>query len=416
MYQQFDRKKLETTMAVFEDYERRFAQARIHHPLRAPWKEPDRENIQKVLCDVLRFDRKLIPEIRICEEQIQNLHGITAQHMLFESWKGFYGIATLLIPEKHPDKKQPAVVVCPGHGEEGRLTASYQRMGITLAKQGAYALILENIGQGSRKAFGHWSVPEIFYCGLTLQGMIVAEACGWINWLRAQPFVDETRIGACGNSGGGTETLMLAGLNPHLAAVASSGYPSEFPYVLQKERKHCDCNLLPGICGQLEMWEIYSLFAPRPLLLECGSFDDLLPVDLFQRNSRKVAAVYQMMGAGANFRAAITPEKHSWTIADIQVIADFFAEVFTLAKANTVPEDGLMVPEDMTFAFPADALSTAEGVQHMTGKHMPAGMTLADLFPPMFKGEKLDPEKIIPDLGRGEVIRVLAQQELALHK
>lgn len=415
MYQKFDREKLEATMAVFEDYECRYARARLNHPRRAPWKEPDREEIQKALRDVLRFDEKLIPEIRICEEQTQKIHGITARHMLFESWKGFYGIATLLIPAEVPGQKKPAVVVCPGHGEDGRLTPSYQRMGITLAKQGAYALILENIGQGSREAFGHKTVPEVFYCGLTLQGMIVAEACGWIDWLRAQPFVDENRIGACGNSGGGTETLMLAGLNPHLAAVASSGYPSEFPYLFQKERRHCDCNLLPGVCGRLEMWEIYSLFAPRPLLLECGSYDNLLPVDLFHRNARKVAAVYQMMGAGANFRAETTPEKHSWTTADIQLISDFFSDVLGIGKTEAALEEELMKPEDVTLTFPADALSTAEGVERLTGKQMPAGMTLADLFPPKFQGEKLDPEAIIPDLGRGDVMRVLAQQELALY-
>ena len=209
---------------------------------------------------------------------------------------------------------------------------------------------------------------------------------------------------------------MLAGLNPHLTAIASSGYPSEFPYLLQKERRHCDCNLLPGVCGRLEMWEIYSLFAPRPLFLECGAYDDLLPVELFHRNARKVAAVYQMMGAGANFRAGTTPEKHSWATADIQLIADFFADVFALVKTDAVPEAGLIKTEDVTLSFPTDALSTAEGVQRMTGRQMPAGMTLADLFVPMFRGKKLDSGTIIPDLGRGDVMRVLAQQELALHK
>ena len=66
MYQKFDREKLEATMAVFEDYECRYARARLNHPRRAPWKEPNREEIQKALCDVLRLDEKLIPEIRIC--------------------------------------------------------------------------------------------------------------------------------------------------------------------------------------------------------------------------------------------------------------------------------------------------------------------------------------------------------------
>ncbi|MBE6931544.1 MAG: hypothetical protein E7463_14840 [Ruminococcaceae bacterium] len=415
-YEQFDREKLAYTMDVFDDYERRFAQARLAHPKREPWKEADRAEIAAALRDVIRFDEAMIPEIHVRETEEGVCQGFSVLHMLFESWEGFYGIATLVFPHvgENAGEKRPAVVICPGHGDAGRLTPSYQRMALTIAAQGAYALILENLGQGCRSPFGHKVVPEAFYCGQTVQGMIVMEACGWINWLREQPFVDECRIAACGNSGGGTETLMLAGVNPYLAAVASTGFPSEYPYVLQKERRHCDCNLMRGICGRLEMWEIYSLFAPRPLLVECGCFDHLLPVDTFHRNARKCAAVWQMMGAGENFRAEITQEKHSWTAADIVVIADFLADVLGLVKAEAAPEEGLIAPEDVKLPFPADALGTGEGIQRLTGMKMPGGMTLADIFPPMYHGEPVDPEKIIPDLGRGNVMRVLAQQEMSL--
>lgn len=417
-YEQFDREKLAYTMDIFDDYERRFAAARLAHPKREPWKEADRAEIAAVLRDVIRFDGERIPEIRIRGEQEAVCQGLRVKHMLFESWEGFYGIATLVFPHagENPGEKRPAVVICPGHGDEGRLTPAYQRMALTMARRGAYALILENLGQGCRKPFGHTYVPEAFYCGLTLQGMIVMEACGWIDWLRAQPFADASRIAACGNSGGGTETLMLAGVNPHLAAVASSGFPSEYPHVLQKERRHCDCNLMRGICGRLEMWEIYSLFAPRPLLVECGCFDHLLPVDLFHRNARKCAAVWQMMGAGENFRAEITQEQHSWVDADIAVIADFLADTLGLDKTEIAPAEGLMSHADVALPFPADALRTGEGIERLTGMKMPGGAVLADIVPPMYRGKPIDPETIIPDLGRGDVLRILAQQELALYK
>lgn len=105
--------------------------------------------------------------------------------------------------------------------------------------------------------------------------------------------------------------------------LSASGYPSEFSYILQKERFHCACNLLPHYAGRLEMWELLSLFAPRPLLLEQGELDTLIPYDLFRRNGRKVRAVYEQLDAGDRVRVMTTPTTHSWTSRDRFEIASF---------------------------------------------------------------------------------------------
>ena len=193
-----------------------------------------------------------------------------------------------------------------------------------LALQGAYVLVNDNLGQGTRARFGHWDCVAPFYCGISLQGMIVMETIAWVRYLAQRPFVDSARIGACGNSGGGTLTLFLAALCPQLAAVSSSGYPSEFCYILQKERRHCACNLLPGVAGRLEMWELLGCFAPRPLMLEQGTLDNLIPVDLFRRCARKVQAVYDRMGAGAQLHTVVTRTAHSRTSVDRYESASFW--------------------------------------------------------------------------------------------
>jgi dienelactone hydrolase len=114
----------------------------------------------------------------------------------------------------------------------------------------------DNLGQGSRKEFGHLDAISPLVGGITLQGMIVRETNAWIEWLAEQPFIDSSRIGACGNSGGGTLTLFLTATNKRLSAVASCGYPSEFSYVHAKEKKHCACNLLRGSAHLADMPEI----------------------------------------------------------------------------------------------------------------------------------------------------------------
>lgn len=407
-----EREKIEKTIAVFDEYEKRFALARASKKLRRPWIAEDREEILQIVRDVLKFDEALIPEIRVLQTQLQSVGGIEVRHMLFESWAHFYGICSLLVPPE--GGKRPLIVLCPGHAAEGRMGESYQRMAFTLAKQGAYVLLLDNIGQGCRSAFGHAHVPEAFYCGKTVQGLIVTETCGWIRAIRNMSWVDAEKIGACGNSGGGTITAFLSALEPSLAAVASCGYASEFSYVLQKEKKHCDCNILSNIAQRLEMWEVYSLFAPKPLLLENGIHDEFFPVDLFSKNKRKMETVYQMLNAPQNLRVETAATVHSWYEPDMEKIGGFFADVFGLKTPELSGKDMLMSHADVSLTFPEDALSTGELVQHLTGKTMPAGFTLPDIIRPVYQGAPLDPDTLVKELPTGEVMRILAQFELAL--
>ena len=402
--------RIAQTREVFEEYEKRFAQARLDKKLRNPWLPEDREEIMATIRDVLKFEESMIPQIRVRKTQDQIFEGIHVQHMLFESWEHFYGITSLYIPEG--GGKRPLVVICPGHSAVGRF--GYQRMAMTLAKQGAYALILENIGQGCRQAFGHREVPEVFFCKKNLQGLVVAEACGWIRYMKEQPYVDADRIGACGNSGGGTLTTFLCAMEPSLAAVASCGYPNEFTYVLQKEKQHCDCNLLENVASRLEMWEVHSMFAPKPLLLENGLNDDMLPADLFRKNARKVQSVYDMMDAHDRLRSQLTNTRHSWEQADMELIGGFFAEHFDLAQPQVYMDEPLLTHADVTLPFPEDAITTGQMVQNLTGISARPGVTLPDIIKPRFGGRELDAGSVVEMLGESKVMRILAQFELAL--
>ena len=63
--------------------------------------------------------------------------------------------------------------------------------------------------------------------------MIVMETVAIIRHMQKDPRFDPARLGACGNSGGGTLTLFLAAMAAReLSVIASSGYPSEINYVL----------------------------------------------------------------------------------------------------------------------------------------------------------------------------------------
>lgn len=405
-----------TTMRIFDEYEQRFAKARASRTFRCPWETDVREQIIAETKEMLGYDERLLPEIHDVREMASAEYDTyTVSELRYQTWEKFYASASLYVPKK--EERVPLVFLCCGHGEHGRLSKGYMKMAHRLADLGMAVLVLDNIGQGDRVSFGHWDVVAPFYCGLTLQGMIVMETVAMIRYMQKDARFDNARFGACGNSGGGTLTLFLCALAPELAVISSSGYPSEVPYILQKERKHCACNLLPGVAYGPDMWEIYSVFAPKPLLLEQGKFDHLIPYDLARRNARKVSHTYLQLDAETAFEFETTQTRHSWEAVDMSRISRFLSERLLGITPIDAEEEEYLLIEDiqpLCIEMPPDAVNTEAVAQILTGKEMPEGTRLQDVYPPKFHGEKIRPELIVEDIGRGEVMRVWAQMECAL--
>ena len=405
------------TMRVYDSYERRFAEARTKKELSFPTTDAERAAICDKVKKMLAYREELVPTVHNFIELSRTDFGTYDVSLCrYETWEHCYVSANLYMP--HGEGRVPLIFLFCGHGAYGRLTSSYRLMAHRLAENGFAVICPDNIGQGDREMMGHTAAYEPFFCGLTLQGMIVMESVALIRYMKNHPRVDAARMGSCGNSGAGTLNMLLCAAAPELSAISASGYPSEFHYILSKERRHCACNLLPGCAnGSLEMWEILAAFAPKKLLIEQGENDQLIPVDYFHRTVRKLQHVYRLMDAPHNFRHVITKEAHSWTAADIRVIVSFLAECFGM-PAEIADADPLLAYdfESMHIAMPEDARTTAEVASAITGIRVPDGADLWDLFPPMLDGERVEPDSVIADIGRGETMRIWAQMESALRE
>lgn len=417
-------KKWMTTTEVFDEYERRFAKVRADKEMSRPWEISQREAILAATKRMLRYDEALVPTVHNMEEISRTEYdGYAAIQLRYQTWENMYGASTLYLP--HKEGKLPLAFVCCGHGDQGRLSLSYMGMGHRLAGLGMAALVMDNIGQGDRnpepnkgKHPDHWLAVAPFQCGLTLQGLVVMETVAMIRYMKNDPRFDPARFGACGNSGGGTLTMFLAALAPELSAIASCGYPSETVYLLQKERRHCACNLLIGQAHEAEMWEMYSLFAPKPLLLSNGVLDNLIPMDLSHRNGRKVRNTYVQLGAEENFTHKLTRTTHPWDVEDVNLVSGFLAQHLLGAKpAGEITE--IFTVEDLEplrVPIPAHSLSTAQLSEKLSGRKAGEGKELADVFVPTFRGKRIDPDALQLDVGRGDVMRVFAQFECTLYK
>ncbi len=406
--------KLQLTNLVFEDYEQRFAKARVDQKFRELWKEKDREEVLKHVKDILRYDESLIPEIKVIDEQTKMVGDIKVTHFTFESWKNVYGKYTLFSPNL--EGKRPLVVICSGHEPLGCLAEANQRLAYRLVKMGCHVVINQNMGQGGREPLGHKRVVGPFYCGLTFQGLIVAETIAVIRHACKFDFIDTERVGTTGNSGGGTLTMFLSALAPEVQAVATTGYPSEFDHLFQKERFHCACNLLSGVMGKIDMWEVLALHAPNPLMMEQGMNDHLIPFDCFARAARKVQTTYKMMGKGENFSYKTTPTGHPWLDSDMVIIGQFFAKYFGLEEVEVASDEGMMVPiSDGEILFPKNAINVNQLAEQLTGIKLPASVKeLKDIYKPKYKGKLINKDDVITDIGRGDLMTVWAQYEITL--
>ena len=406
-------KKWLHTMEVYDEYEREVARLRAGKPF-IPVTEERKNEIISETKKILGYREELLPQLHNVEEvQKHDFGTYTVTQLRYETWDNFFGCASFFLPKG--DGKVPFVFQLCGHGDDGRRTRSYVMMAHKLANLGIAVVIPDNIGQGDRQdeeKANHNFCHTPFYCGISLQGMIVMETHAVVKYMTEHPRADKDRIGACGNSGGGTLALFAAACIPEIKVLSSSGYPSEFTYILMKERRHCCCNLLPGIAKGPEMWEILSTFAPKPMLLEQGRFDDLIPIDYAQRNARKVQNTYIQLGAKDNFRFTFTQEKHSWTESDVLVISKFLASNLGVKCDDSIPdEETIEKRSEWHVEILGRSLTTAECAEVITGIAMPEGTKIWDIFRPRHNGRIISPDEVMDDIGRGEVMRILAQFE-----
>lgn len=77
-------------------------------------------------------------------------------------------------------------------------------------------------------------------------------------------------------------------------------------------------------------------------------------------------------------------------------------------------ENDFINEDEITLKIPEKAITTAQLAQHISGIVSPKDIKLSDIFKPTFNGKIIEKDEIIPDLGRGDVMRALAQFEAVL--
>ncbi len=373
--------------------ERDIFRAVANMPVRRPWIEAEKKQIVRTAKKCIGFRDEWVPELKVeCVSRTENGR-CSVEKLRAISWDGCCNAAHLWLPQQPGKDAIPLVLLCCGHGIRGKQTPCYQAMAYRLTQEGVAVLVPDNIGQGERAPMGHRNSVVPFQCGISVQGLIVMETVGWLHWVFQDERFDTAKICAIGNSGGGVLTLFLSAfMGDTLAAVSSSGYPSTFEFIARKEKNHCHCNILPGIVGELEMWQLYSCFSPRPLFLFQGKHDNLFPVDLFYVTCRKVQQAYDIQGAGPAFRSEVVSGHHSWDKNRREILADFLRDVLERESGGAEIASKYSPPGNCYDSWPPEALDTDSLARQVTGREGANHDELYKIYCPSLE----DHEAILP--------------------
>ncbi len=284
------------------------------------------------------------------------------EKVIFESRPGFLVTANLYVPKGRP-LPLPGVVGSCGHSDNGKAAEAYQSFSQGLARMGYVVLIFDPIGQGERMQYvderyqprrGR-GTREHLYAGN--QQFLVGEFFGaWRAWdgiraldyLLGRPEVDPRHVGITGNSGGGTMTTWLCGLDDRWTMAAPGCFVTTFRRNLENELPADTEQCPPGALALgLEHEDFLAALAPKPVLIlakERDYFDVRGTEEAFAR-LRKLWALF---GAEDRIALWVGPSYHGYTQENREAMYRWFNRFTQVSDARSEP--ALTIESDETLA------------------------------------------------------------------
>jgi hypothetical protein len=195
-------------------------------------------------------------DLKVIRHSRREMDGYTVENIAFESLPGFWVTGNLYLPTEI-EGKIPGILNPHGHLGNGRMQEYMQKRCAMQARMGAAAFCYDMIGYGESTQCEHRRFQ--------VQRLQTYNSMRALDFLESLGFVDDTRLAVTGESGGGTQSFLLAAVDDRtdvsvpvvqVSAHFFGGCECESAMPIHKTAEYETNNV-----------EIAALAAPRPMML-----------------------------------------------------------------------------------------------------------------------------------------------------
>lgn len=289
--------------------------------------------------------------------------GFKIEKVLFQSLPNFFVSAACYVPDGL-DGPAPGVLFFCGHSGIGKAAEAYQKVCRDLARNGFVVLAVDPIGQGERLQY--WKDKESLFSSCTIEhthagfpyvlmGASVARHFVWdgiraFDYLASRPDVDENRIGATGNSGGGTQTSLLMLAEPRLASAVPATFPMTLETMMKVGQAQDMEQIVPrSIAGGPDHDDFLTALAPKPVMAGAVAYD-FFPIEGTHEAVNRARKVYELYGQAENVQINVDDSLHCYSDGTRQACVNWFRKHLKNEAPDFVTEDPGFLPEERLWA------------------------------------------------------------------
>jgi dienelactone hydrolase len=342
----------------------------------------------------------------------------TVSKVYFQSLPGFYVTGNLYRPIGAGPF--PGIVSPHGHWTWGRLENSALTSGpgraIGLARQGFVVFTYDMIGYNDSQQLPHtFGGRRENLWGLSLAGLQLWNSIRAVDFLESLPFVRRDALGATGESGGGTQTFLLAAVDSRVAVAAPVNMIS------LHMQGGCLCENPPGLRLDTTNVEIAATFAPKPLLMISATGD--WTKETMELEYPAVRSIYELFGAADRVHAVRIDAEHNYNRESREAMYAWMARWLQQAPPDVRRPERAFTPnplQDLLVFFqrslPSGALTPAQLTDYWIAaakkQLAPAGPAAATLRHALGFSTDVDTRVATPAAGKRTVLLAATDREL----
>jgi len=284
------------------------------------WQEAGRAEVRATLLRCLGEMPARPPAAGVKVLSVEDRGDFTLERFEFHNGVDMVVPGILAIPKQHKGRV-PVVIGMHGHsGSKNEFLPNPEREhspGWMLVRNGYVVAAIdgyfngERVGKGPRGERDKGGDQEMslfklhLWQGRTLWGMMLRDEQCLLDYLATRPEVDMSRVGATGMSMGCTRAWWLAAIDDRVHAIVGVACFTRYTELLAHRSSHGIYYFVPGLLKHFDSEAIYSLVAPRPMLMLSGDQDYNAPPDGIEILEKKIGAVYRLYGKPEAFRSVL---------------------------------------------------------------------------------------------------------------